>query len=138
MEGYGKRILVVDDTEDIRQCMSLLLEEAGYNVTSVCDGLDALHEMEKRRFDAVITDFSLPFFNGQQLLARIHATHPNTPVILVSSTVPGYSGTPKDDQFFACLRKPFEGVLVLELVREAVRASGEPACTEGTASAAAR
>jgi CheY-like chemotaxis protein len=137
MDGCGKRILVVDDDEDIRICMSLLLEGAGYNVIPVCDGLDALREMKKRHFYAVVTDFSMPILNGRQLLGRIHAMHPEMPVILVSATVPDYSGTLKDDEFFACLRKPFENALLLELVREAVRLP-QPAYTEDASSSAAR
>ena len=137
MDGYGKRILVVDDDEDIRICMSHLLEGAGYNVIPVCDGLDALLEMKKRHFDAVVTDFSMPILNGRQLLGRIHAMHPKMPVILVSATVPDSSGTLKDDQFFACLRKPFESALLLELVREAVQLP-QPAYTEDASSSAAR
>lgn len=137
MDGYGKRILVIDDDEDIRLCMSLLFESAGYNVISVCDGLDALYEMKKRQFDVIVTDFSLPILNGRQLLGRIHAMHPEMPVILVSATVPDDSGALKEDQFFACLRKPFEGALLLELVRQAVQLP-QPAYTEDASSSAAR
>jgi two-component system, chemotaxis family, chemotaxis protein CheY len=137
MDGYGKRILVVDDDDEVRLCMSLLLEDAGYNVIPVCDGLDALHEMKRRHFDAVITDYAMPILNGLELLGCIHAMHPEMPVILVSATVPDYSGALKDDEFFACLRKPFENALLLELVREAVQLP-QPTYTVDTSPSAAK
>ncbi len=60
MEGYGKRILVVDDEEHIRVLLCLLLEQDGYNVHIATDGEEALDEMMKRRFDIVLTDFDMP------------------------------------------------------------------------------
>ena len=121
MDGYGKRVLIVDDDEHTRRLIGILLEQAGcYNVVLVPDGLDALYEVKKRHFDAVITDYSMPILNGQQLLGRIHAIRPEIPVILVSAHFPEYPSKVNEAPFFACLRKPFDKTILLELLRTAV------------------
>ena len=45
MISYGKRVLVVDDDERERQETALVLDQAGFTVVQVCDGLYALSEM---------------------------------------------------------------------------------------------
>ena len=42
MEGYGKRVLVVEDDTDVRTIICAILIEAGYNVYEACDGLEAV------------------------------------------------------------------------------------------------
>lgn len=120
MDGYGKRVLVVDDDETARTLIGILLEDAGYNVVPVCDGLEAWHEVTRRHFDAIVTDFFMPGLNGRELLGRTHQAHPEIPVILVSGAFDDQPAAGKACPFFACLRKPFEKDVLLELVRSAV------------------
>ncbi|MGZ8406356.1 MAG: response regulator, partial [Nitrospira sp.] len=54
MQGYGKRILIIDDAEDIRYLTSLALNDAGYNTYSASDGAEGLDAMRKRRYDVVL------------------------------------------------------------------------------------
>src|SRR5215217_7071540 len=65
----------------------LMLSEAGYNVYESCDGLEALAELKKRRYDAVLTDYHMPKMDGLELLDLVQAMWPETPVILASSDV---------------------------------------------------
>ena len=39
MDGYGKRVLVVEDDDDVRTLIGVILRETGYNVYEACDGL---------------------------------------------------------------------------------------------------
>ena len=123
MDGYGKRVLIVDDDEHTRRLMGIMLEQAEYNIVAVRDGLDAMHEVARRHFDAVITDFFMPGLNGGELLKQIHAMRPEIPVILVSGSFHDDPEAVQASQFFACLRKPFENVMLLELLRSAVQSS---------------
>ena len=86
MISYGKRVLVVDDDERERQETALVLDQAGFTVVQVCDGLDALNEMQKRRFDVVVTDCHMPHLNGLDFLAQSRVIWPNIPVIIFSET----------------------------------------------------
>jgi DNA-binding response OmpR family regulator len=66
MIGYGKLVL------------------AGFTVVQACDGLEALSEIQQQHFDAVVTDFHMPYLNGLELLAESRATWCDIPVIIVS------------------------------------------------------
>lgn len=86
MISYGKRVLVVDGDERERQETALVLEQAGFAVVQACDGLNALSEMQKRRFDFVVTDCQMPHLNGLDFLAQSRVIWPDTPVIIFSET----------------------------------------------------
>jgi DNA-binding NtrC family response regulator len=117
----GKRVLVVDDDHHARFLLGALLDQAGYTVVPACDGRAALTELHKRRFDAVVTDYRMPFLNGIELLRLIQIHYPHVPVILASGSLP-LPDEPflSDCRPFGWLRKPYDNNLLLELVRSAV------------------
>ncbi len=121
MDGYGKRVLVVDDDDNTRALMGILLESAGYTVVQVCNGLDALKEINKRHFDVVVTDWVMPLLNGVELIHRIQEVSPQMPVILVSGNCPERTAAWNDAPCFAALRKPFDNWVFLHLVRSAAQ-----------------
>lgn len=86
MISYGKRVLVVDDDERERQETALVLDQAGFTVVQACDGLRALNEMQKRRFDVVVTDCHMSHLNGLDFLAQSRVIWPDIPVIIFSET----------------------------------------------------
>jgi two-component system chemotaxis response regulator CheY len=134
MDGYGKRVLVVDDDENTRSLIGILLEHAGYNVVQVCDGLDALEEIRKRHFDVVVTDWVMPMLNGLELIQRIQEMSPQMPVILVSGSLPERRKADNTSHWFTCLRKPFDNYEFLDLVRSAAQVSvgGVPSAISST------
>jgi len=121
MDGSGKRVLVVDDDHHARFLLEALLDHAGYTVVPACDGRAALSELHRRHFDAVITDYRMPFVNGIELLQQRQMHYPGIPVILASGSLP----TPDEPLVSECrpfgwLRKPYDNGLLLDLVRSAV------------------
>lgn len=124
MDGYGKRILIVDGDERSRHLLSCLLESKGYNVHTAGDGLEALSEMKKRRFDAVITDDRLPKLNGLELLALSRVAWPETPVIIVSGDLSALGPQAVERGAVAWVQKPYEAGTLLELLASAVKAAG--------------
>ena len=124
MMGNGTRVLVVDDDEDVRQCITDRLEQVGFTVVQACDGLQALVEMHKRHFDVVVTDCNMPRLSGFDLLRQCRLAWPGTPVILMTAAL-----DPTDDLaaaigVFECLRKPFDAERFITLVADAARLSG--------------
>ena len=85
MEGYGKRVLIADHEDSVRRLVAVVLEQAGYIVHPAVDGVSALAEMKKRRFDAVIADFCMPRLNGEQFLLLCRLMWPEIPVVLPPS-----------------------------------------------------
>ena len=78
------KILIVEDDLDGRALMGWLLEEAGYKILEMGDGLDALGHILKRCVDIVISDLRLPGMDGVELLKRTKAAAPDIEVILVT------------------------------------------------------
>ena len=65
------RVLVVDDEPGIRESLSGVLEDEGYEVESVGDGEACLLRLAERPFDAVLLDVWLPGMDGMETLMRI-------------------------------------------------------------------
>ena len=59
-----KNVLLVEDDEDIRDCLLEGIESSMYNVFSACDGIDALDKIKSLKIDLVITDYRMPRMNG--------------------------------------------------------------------------
>ncbi|MGE3978190.1 MAG: response regulator [Nitrospira sp.] len=138
MNGNGKRVLVVEDDADAGLLLSTLLDQIGYNVLQVCDGTHALLELNKRRFDVVIADYSMPSICGMELLNPMRARGLKTPVILVSGMSANISSVDKGLRPFAWLRKPYEGSALLDLVSVASHIAARSGHEDPTAVAASR
>src|ERR1051325_9232741 len=64
-------VLVVDDEQDTRELVAALLTTCGAEVVSVGSATEALDQMERQRFDLLISDIGMPEMNGYDLIARI-------------------------------------------------------------------
>ena len=60
----SKTILVVEDYDDVRSLMKLLLESYGYQVTEAADGLEAVESIREPFPDLVLMDVSMPRMDG--------------------------------------------------------------------------
>ena len=83
----AKNILVVDDSDAIRQSVAFILDQAGYTVQQAEDGLDALKKLEGSTYDMVITDVNMPNLDGIGLTAKIreNPTHKFTPIVVLTT-----------------------------------------------------
>ena len=82
-----KRILVVEDEEDINQLINQHLSNSGFQVESVYDGYKALEVAERGRFDLVVLDVLLPGLDGWevcQFLRKSNATV-NVPIVFLTA-----------------------------------------------------
>ena len=79
------RILVVDDDENLRWVTQTQLEDAGYLVTTVSSGQEALAALESDRFSLVITDLKMPQMSGLELLRRVRALDGEMPVVIITA-----------------------------------------------------
>ena len=67
----SKRIMIVDDEEDIRVSVGQIFEVSGYEVIKAEDGNDCLNKLEHAIPDLVILDIMMPGMNGWDVAARI-------------------------------------------------------------------
>lgn len=82
----GKRILVVDDCEDVREYLSSVLTRSGARVDTAKDGLDGWCKIDSAKYDLLILDIMLPGIDGWELFACIRNVNDNwrVPVIFIS------------------------------------------------------
>lgn len=121
MNGYGKRILVADDDEQIRLLLCLLLEQDGYSVHTAADGEEALDEMMRNRFDVILTDVEMPRRTGLAVLSFCRAMFPEVPVVLMSAIAEGFRDPELKRGAYAFIEKPFDGDYLLRVLRAACR-----------------
>lgn len=111
MTGTARRILVVDDEEDIRLLSEFMLQPDGHIVETASDCASAIEQIENNAYDLVLLDVGLPDGSGLDLLRRLKETGivPDLPVVIVSA----YGmGVVKDELDDLCavgyLRKPYD------------------------------
>jgi DNA-binding response OmpR family regulator len=121
MEGYGKRVLIIDDNEDIQYVTAAALVHRDYNVFIASDGFEGSELMKKRRYDAVLVDYQMPRVNGLQFIEMCRVMWPETPIILMSADVWRTSRPGSVMGTFGCLGKPFDLSELIELVNQACR-----------------
>lgn len=78
------RILIVDDNKLGLTARKSLLEELGYRISTAMEGVEALDQFNRSKFDLVITDYKMPRMNGIELIATIREREPAVPIILIS------------------------------------------------------
>ena len=80
-------ILVVDDSLSVRQALSQLLEDEGYQVHTAKDGVEALEYLDNERPAAMLVDLEMPRMNGLELTQRLRERDNtrNLPVIMITS-----------------------------------------------------
>jgi len=88
MEATDPGILIVDDNDDNRYTLQLLLETDGHQrIVSAAGGKDALALLEKGKFNLVLLDMMMPDLNGDEVL-KIIKDNPDTrdiPVVMISA-----------------------------------------------------
>ena len=67
----GKKILIVDDSESIRDVVTFTLENEGHNVLIGIDGKDALKHLDGQGIDLIITDLHMPEMDGISLIREV-------------------------------------------------------------------
>ena len=80
-----RELLLVDDDPLIRGGIQPRLSSLGYSVTCAANGADALIEIERIRFDAVITDILMPGVDGLELIAVLRRTQPEIRIVAMSA-----------------------------------------------------
>ncbi len=78
------RVLVVDDEKFIRDIIADFLGMEGYIVRTAEDGTSAVNELERARYDMVISDLKMPKMGGLDLLHEVTRAHPDTLTVIMT------------------------------------------------------
>ena len=79
-----KRVLVVDDEPMIVSLLSTVMRERGWDVTEARSGTDGIDQLDRARFDVILTDLVMPGDSGIDLLRSAKEIHPDVEVILMT------------------------------------------------------
>ena len=79
-----KRVLVVDDEPMIVSLLSTVLREKGWDVTEARSGAEGIDQLDRARFDVILTDLVMPGDSGIDLLRSAKEIHPDVEVILMT------------------------------------------------------
>jgi twitching motility two-component system response regulator PilG len=83
----AKRILVVDDDENILHLERTILEQKGFEVTTADGGVEALRLVSEQRFDLILLDVMMPEIDGFAVCRKIKEdpAHKDIPVIFLTA-----------------------------------------------------
>lgn len=115
------KILVADDDRTTRFAISSMLTKAGYSVTSVKDGAEALRKIQRINFDLAFLDIWMPGLTGLEVLAKVRAGETRPKIIIMTS-----DGTPQSvlqavkEQAYEYLSKPFLPKEAVEVAQRAL------------------
>lgn len=86
-EGDPRKILVVDDEENIRDTIRIHLEREGYGVLTSEDGRDAVKTLKTNDVSLIITDIKMPRLNGFGLLDYARENYSYIPVVMLTGYI---------------------------------------------------
>jgi CheY-like chemotaxis protein len=111
------RILVVDDAKFSRELLRLHLSNAGYEVETAEDAIDAGRRVLRDPPHLIITDVNMPYMSGTEFIAALRADDevPDIPVIFLSANE-SKDGEERQLRAAAWLRKPVSAERLLEVV----------------------
>ena len=81
-----EKILIVEDDETLRDELSNLLSNSGYEVLVLTDFKNSKEEIIKLSPDLILLDINIPYLNGEILLKSLRDDKVNTPVIMLTSS----------------------------------------------------
>ena len=82
-----RTILVVEDYDDVRQMLRILLESERFRVVEAASGGEALEVLEEEHPDVILMDLALPGFDGLEVIRRTRVVDgfQNTPIVVLTA-----------------------------------------------------
>lgn len=122
-----KRLLVVDDDNEIRELLEFDLAHSGYQIDTAADGVEGLNKALNAHYDLVLLDVMMPKMNGYDVCKNIRKSKPEMPVLLltakgtINDKTTGFNSGADD-----YIVKPFDIQEVLLRVRALLRRNTAP------------
>ena len=129
----GKRILVIDDREELLTLLRMLLEDADYRVAVSLDGSEVAEMARTDPPDLIVLDLRLGGVSGLDVLESLRANKAtaDTPVIVATAAVTEADivenlMTTNPDRYanISVLKKPFDGDALLERIGQMISVAG--------------
>jgi len=119
----SKTILIVDDSDSLREVVGIALKGAGYDVIEGADGQEGLNQLDGKKVHLIISDVNMPNMNGIEMVKKIKekAEYKFTPIIMLTTE----SGEDLKDEgrgagVKAWMVKPFKPEQMLDAVSKLI------------------
>lgn len=115
-----KTALVIEDDEDIRRLLEVVLAQDGYTVTSAANGADGLAALRAEQPDLALVDVGLPDIEGFELVRMVRPEHTGHIVMLSARSELSDAQQGLEAGADEYLTKPFRPRMLREQLREIV------------------
>jgi len=117
-----KKIIVVDDEEDIRNSVKNILEDNKFEVKTSENGKDFIKKISKEKFDLIILDVLMPGLTTKEIITELKKKKIKTPIIFL--TVVRLADQTKETitpQMIDYIEKPFDNSDLIDRVKKALK-----------------
>ena len=118
-----RSILIVDDSDSLREVVGIALKNAGYEVIEGADGQEGLNQLDGKKIHLIISDVNMPNMNGIEMVKKIKdmSAYKFTPIIMLTTE----SGEDLKDEgrgagVKAWMVKPFKPEQMLDAVSKLI------------------
>jgi two-component system, cell cycle response regulator DivK len=120
LASHAAAVLVVDDVEDVRDLVALVLRNAGFVVRTAVNGLEGLLTAYEMRPDVIVMDLTMPVLSGLEATRLLKSTEATRQSRVIAYTGNGSIPPPLERWFVAVVSKPSPPDMVLAAVQNAV------------------
>jgi two-component system chemotaxis response regulator CheY len=115
-----KKVLVIDDSETVREQVRQTLSGAGYEIVEAIDGVDGLEKLRETKDVALaLCDVNMPRMTGLEMVAELHRTGISIPIVMLTSEgQPSLIRRARDAGAKGWIVKPFKPELLLEAMNK--------------------
>jgi DNA-binding response OmpR family regulator len=85
MNNDRKRILIVEDDEEMKSLLKDFIEAEGFETDSASNGSEAFRKLAKESFDLIITDVRMPGLTGLDILPGVRKLQPEASIIVITA-----------------------------------------------------
>ena len=117
-----KKILIVDDEENILTIFRLVLESKGYRVDTASTGAEAMGKVGLHKYDLCLLDLNLPDMHGTELVRQIHQIDPGMRKLMVTGESSGIDArTAQNNGADGFILKPVNKAALISAVEAALK-----------------
>ena len=102
------KVLVVDDEEIMRSLFTDILQDEGYSVTTLTNGMEAQERVKVEFFDIAFIDVHMPVMDGIKTLHVLKELSPKTAIAMTDSMPGDIIEESQKKGALTCIRKPFD------------------------------
>ena len=120
-----KKILVIDDSETIRQQVKQALGATGYEIIEAVDGIDGLEKLRAvADVGLALCDVNMPRMNGLEMIAEVQRTGPKIPILMLTTEgQPSLIRRARESGAKGWIVKPFKPELLVAAVTKLIDSS---------------